>query len=106
MASGGKPLRLSADRVYSRGSSQSLQRMANNEGEDGEKTCMVRSSQLLQSSSFGYISTAVRSSPNDALVNQLLYLAFGDHGVVEVEPGVLPLHRAVQVQGIAQPVVG
>ena len=51
MASGGKPLRLSADRVYSRGSSQSLQRMAHNEGEDGERACTERT-QLLQSPSF------------------------------------------------------
>ena len=51
-------------------------------------------------------SAVVRYSPNDSLVNQLLYLALGDHGVVKVEPRILPLHRAVQIKGIAQPVVG
>ena len=51
-------------------------------------------------------SAIVRNSPNNFLVNQLLYLALGDDSVVEVELSILPLHRAVRVKGIAQPIVG
>ena len=37
--------------------------------------------------------------------DEFLDLPLGDDGVLEVESPVLPLDRAVQVQGIAQPVV-
>ena len=38
--------------------------------------------------------------------DEALDLPLGDDGVLEVQPAILPLHGAVQVQRIAQPVVG
>ena len=37
---------------------------------------------------------------------QLLDLSFGHHGVLQVQAAVFPLHWAVYVKGIAQPVIG
>ena len=38
--------------------------------------------------------------------NQLLDLSFGHHSVLQVQAAVFPLHWAVYVKGIAQPVIG
>jgi hypothetical protein len=38
--------------------------------------------------------------------NELSDFPLADDGVVDVQPSVLPLHWAIDVQGIAEPVVG
>ena len=38
--------------------------------------------------------------------DEFLDLSLGHDGVLEIESAILPLDRAVQVQSIAQPVVG
>ena len=38
--------------------------------------------------------------------DEFLYLSLGDDGVLKVEPAILPLYWAVEVQRVAQPVVG
>jgi hypothetical protein len=43
---------------------------------------------------------------DEPLLDQLEYLALGDHRVVHVQSAVLPLHRAIDVQRVAEPVVG
>ena len=40
------------------------------------------------------------------MLYELLYLPLRDHSVEEVHTAILPLHRTVDVQGIAQPIVG
>lgn len=40
------------------------------------------------------------------MLYETLDLPFGDHSVEKVKTTILPLHRAVDVQRIAQPIVG
>ena len=91
MASGGNPLLRRAVRVNRRGSSQSLQHTHTH--------TYVLSIWLLW--------LPFESCPPDKPgSNELLYLALGDNSVVEIESAVLPLHRAVDIQDVAEPVVG
>jgi hypothetical protein len=47
-----------------------------------------------------------KHTPDQSLSDEFSDLALGDDCVVQIQPAVLPLHWAVHVQNVAEPVVG
>lgn len=91
IASGGKPLRRRAVSVKSRGSSQSLRKhQPDSQARPGQDPPRLLALLL----------------PHGTCLYQPDDLPFGDHGVEQVQAPILPLHRAVHIQRIAQPEVG